>query len=113
MDQSLPPKPSSRAAPHDMDQLDQIISFVRNLKEENVGSVRSRSAHRNNLGKVLRTERKAQGITMEELAALSGVSKGVVQRLENNWKVVSIGCLYAVCEALGLSLLVDVENSEP
>ncbi|WP_330280932.1 helix-turn-helix domain-containing protein [Streptomyces sp. NBC_00588] len=56
------------------------------------------------IGPAIRSAREAQGISLRELARRIGVSPSFVSQLERNKANASVGTLYALVEALGLSL---------
>ncbi len=56
-----------------------------------------------NVGIRLRAIRKAKGMRIEEVAALVGVSKSFISRLERNVTQASIATLLRVCEVVGIT----------
>ena len=58
------------------------------------------------LGCVIKTERKAQGLTQEELAATSGVGIRFVRELEEGKASCHLGKALIVIQALGLEIYV-------
>ena len=58
------------------------------------------------LGKVIREERRAQGLTQEQLAGLTGVGVRFVRELEAGKDSCQLGRALQVAAALGLSLSV-------
>lgn len=54
------------------------------------------------IGAKLRATRLAQGLTMEQLAAATGLSKGFISKIEHDDTSPSVATLVAVCEALSL-----------
>jgi len=56
------------------------------------------------IGRLIRTERKAQGLRQDELAAASGVGLRFVVELERGKETVQLGKVLAVLAALGCSL---------
>ncbi|MFC8244795.1 helix-turn-helix domain-containing protein [Streptomyces chartreusis] len=56
------------------------------------------------IGPAVRSAREAQGISLRELARRIGVSPSFVSQLERNKANASVGTLYSLVEALGLSL---------
>jgi len=62
----------------------------------------SPSASTPQIGAKLRATRLAQGLTIEQLATATGLSKGFVSRLERDDTSPSVATLVAVCEALSL-----------
>ena len=57
------------------------------------------------LGKVIRHERKAQGLTQTMLADLSGVSLSFVSGLENGKQTAELGKALRVVQTLGMDVL--------
>lgn len=58
------------------------------------------------LGQHIRAERKAQGLRIDDAAALCGVSVDTLSRLENGHEGVSTVRLLKVLQGLGLALFV-------
>jgi y4mF family transcriptional regulator len=58
------------------------------------------------LGKLIREERRAQGLTQEQLAGLTGVGVRFVRELEARKDSCQLGRALQVAAALGLSLSV-------
>jgi y4mF family transcriptional regulator len=58
------------------------------------------------LGLVIRQERKAQGLTQEQLAGLTGVGVRFVRELEAGKESCQIGLALQVAASLGLSISV-------
>lgn len=58
------------------------------------------------LGQLVRAQRVASGLRIDDAAALCGVSVGLLSRLENGRSSVSTDRLLKVLDALGLVLLV-------
>lgn len=54
------------------------------------------------LGNLVRQERKAQGLTQEELAGLTGVGVRFVRELEAGKETCQVGLALQVAQALGL-----------
>lgn len=59
------------------------------------------------LGRLIRAERKAQGLTQEQLAALSGVGVRFVRELELGKPSCRLGLALQVMTTLGMSLAVS------
>lgn len=57
------------------------------------------------LGALVRSERKRQGLTQARLAALSGVSPRLLGELEAGRSTVGLGRVLTLCSRLGLDLL--------
>ena len=55
-------------------------------------------------GKLIRTTRKAQGLSQTDLAGISGTGRRIISEIENGKTSVSIGKLLQILTALGLSL---------
>jgi transcriptional regulator with XRE-family HTH domain len=58
------------------------------------------------LGQYIRAERRAQGLRIDDAAALCGVSVDTLSRLENGHAGVSTVRLLRVLDGLGLTLLI-------
>ncbi|MHC1550127.1 helix-turn-helix domain-containing protein [Phyllobacterium sp. K27] len=58
------------------------------------------------LGQLIRTERKRQKLTQEQLAALAGVGVRFVRELESGKESCRIGLAFIVLQTLGLSVSV-------
>lgn len=56
------------------------------------------------VGDKIKAVRKAQGITLEQLALSSGVNKGSISRIENNESSPTVATLVSICEALSLQI---------
>lgn len=54
------------------------------------------------IGSQLRASRLAQGLTLEQLAAASGVTKGFISRVERDDTQPSLSSLVQICQALSL-----------
>lgn len=57
------------------------------------------------LGRVIREQRRANGLRIDDAAALCGVSVDLLSRLENGNSGVSTGRLLKVLDGLGLALV--------
>ena len=66
----------------------------------------------NQLGKLIRTERKRQRLTQEQLAGLSGVGVRFVRELEHGKEGCQIGLAFTVMQTLGLSVRVTGRGSD-
>lgn len=64
------------------------------------------------IGRLIRSERKAQGLRQEELAAASGVGLRFVVDLERGKQTVQLGKVLAVLAALGCTLEIVRPGSE-
>jgi len=58
------------------------------------------------LGSLVRAKRRANGLRIDDAAALCGVSVDLMSRLENGSSGVSTGRVLMVLDGLGLSMLV-------
>jgi transcriptional regulator with XRE-family HTH domain len=58
------------------------------------------------LGSIVRTQRRASGLRIDDAAALCGVSVDLLSRLENGRSGVSTDRVIKVLDALGLTMLV-------
>ena len=56
------------------------------------------------MGKLIRNERKHQGQTLQELSELSGVAYATLSKIENGQTDIQLGSLTKVLDALGLKL---------
>ncbi|MDR1853166.1 MAG: helix-turn-helix domain-containing protein [Propionibacteriaceae bacterium] len=61
------------------------------------------SADLRTIGEDIRTFRKLNRLTMQQVAERAGVSRSLVSRLESGAAGVSIGSLLRVCRALGVN----------
>lgn len=65
------------------------------------------------LGRLVRQERKAQGLTQEELAGLTGVGVRFVRELEAGKESCQVGLALKVTKALGLIVSVRGRREAP
>ncbi|MSR13158.1 MAG: XRE family transcriptional regulator [Gammaproteobacteria bacterium] len=56
------------------------------------------------VGATLKAQRQAQRLTIQDVATLCGISRGMLSRIENDQAMPSLDTLQRVCRALGLSL---------
>lgn len=56
------------------------------------------------VGATLKAQRQAQHLTIQDVAALSGISRGMLSRIENDQAMPSLDTLQRVSRALGISL---------
>lgn len=56
------------------------------------------------IGAKLRASRQAQGLTLEQLASASGLTKGFVSRIERDETMPSVPTLVQLCQALSLQV---------
>lgn len=56
------------------------------------------------IGEKIRSARKAQRITLDQLATASGLSKSFISRVENNATSPSITSLLQICQVLSISI---------
>jgi transcriptional regulator with XRE-family HTH domain len=77
---NIPRKPSPRPANEEQRSLDQYI------------------------GQVLREHRRAQALTLEDVAGLAGLSRGMLSRIENGQVSTSLDTLHRLASALGITL---------
>lgn len=61
----------------------------------------------NELGKLIRDTRKAQGLTQKDLALVAGVSVRLIVEFENGKRGVNIDSVMKLCSLLGLKI--DIE----
>jgi transcriptional regulator with XRE-family HTH domain len=64
------------------------------------------------LGKVVRENRTNQGLTIAELAEQSGLSRGMVSKIENGQVSTSLESLVSIARALGISVSTLFNNFE-
>jgi transcriptional regulator with XRE-family HTH domain len=67
------------------------------------------------LGEVLRTARKAAGISQEELAFEAKLDRTYISQLENGHKSPTVDSLFRICPVLGVAvsdLIVQVERAQ-
>lgn len=64
------------------------------------------------MGKQLRARRRKLGLTMEEVAIASGISRVTLQRVEKGNGSVSSGALASVADALGVPLGLESAHSD-
>jgi y4mF family transcriptional regulator len=62
------------------------------------------------LGAMLRTRRKAKGLTQVELADLAGVSQRFISELERGRESTGLALVLRVCSRLALDVFVDVRE---
>ncbi len=58
------------------------------------------------IGQVIRDERKAQGLTQDDLAGLSGTGRRFISELESGKATIQLEKTLLVLNALGLSLFI-------
>lgn len=56
------------------------------------------------VGATLKNQRQQQRLTIQDIAALSGISRGMLSRIENGQAMPSLDTLARVCQAMGVSL---------
>ena len=56
------------------------------------------------IGGRLRETRRSRGLTLDDVAAAAGVTKSFVSAVERGETAPSIGSLYRICDALGISM---------
>jgi transcriptional regulator with XRE-family HTH domain len=56
------------------------------------------------IGRVIRQERKNQGLKVADVAQLADISQGMLSRIENAQVSTSLDILHRLCDALGLKL---------
>ena len=64
------------------------------------------------LGPVLQRERKARRLTLEQLAALSGISKSMLSQIERGQVNPTFAVLWSLTQALGIALSDLVQTGE-
>lgn len=70
-------------------------------------------SHTNQLGEVIRAERKRQSLTQEQLAAIAGVGVRFVRELEHGKASCQLGLALDVLQTLGLRLGVQGRAETP
>lgn len=70
-------------------------------------------SHTNQLGEVIRAERKRQSLTQEQLAAIAGVGVRFVRELEHGKSSCQLGLALDVLQTLGLRLSVQGRTETP
>lgn len=58
------------------------------------------------IGDQIKTNRKAQGLSQDDLAGISGTGRRVISELENGKTSVSVGKLLSILDSLGMIFLV-------
>ena len=56
------------------------------------------------IGPTLRSQRQAQGLTLADVSALAGVSRGMLSKIENGQVSTSLDTLHQIVSALGMTL---------
>lgn len=56
------------------------------------------------IGPTLRNQRQAQGLTLADVSALAGVSRGMLSKIENGQVSTSLDTLHQIVSALGITL---------
>lgn len=64
------------------------------------------------IGKRLRAVRQTQQLTLDQVAAATGLSKGFISRVERDMTSISVGSLVAFCEVLSLPIGSLFESSK-
>lgn len=57
-----------------------------------------------NVGKFVRRQRRARGLTLEELADRSGVSKSMLSQIERDQTNPTLATVWRLCESLGVTV---------
>jgi y4mF family transcriptional regulator len=63
-----------------------------------------------NLGVMIKSNRKKQGLTQEQLASTSGVGIRFIRELENGKKTCQIGKALVVIQMLGMDIMINGEE---
>jgi transcriptional regulator with XRE-family HTH domain len=69
-----------------------------------VGEAATDAGQRSRIGRRLRAAREAQLLTLAELAAQCGLTKGFLSKVERDQAAPSVASLLRLCDALGLSI---------
>jgi transcriptional regulator with XRE-family HTH domain len=56
------------------------------------------------IGSKIRASRRRRGLSLEQVAEASGISKGFISQVERDLTSISVASLVAICDALGLSI---------
>ncbi len=82
--------------------------MVTNTRDKKKSSARRAPEETANLGSyvgaTLKNQRQQQRLTIQDIAALSGISRGMLSRIENGQAMPSLDTLARVCQAMGVSL---------
>lgn len=65
------------------------------------------------IGHIIRNERKRQGLRQDELAAASGVGLRFLVEVEGGKETAQIGKVIAVLEALGCTVSITTPDAQP
>lgn len=65
------------------------------------------------LGKLIRSERKRQQLTQEQLAAVAGVGVRFVRELESGKETCRLGLALALLQTLGFTVSVAARGAKP
>lgn len=65
------------------------------------------------VGSIVRSVRRAQGLRQDQLAGVAGVGVRFLSELERGKKTAGIGKVLAVLEALGCSLHIEAPRADP
>jgi transcriptional regulator with XRE-family HTH domain len=88
----------------------EILAEGRRVK----AAAQAMSAHLQSTMQILKAVRKAEGVTLDDVAALTGIQKASLSRLENNSESnVTINTLYRIADALNCDLHVSVVRRPP
>jgi transcriptional regulator with XRE-family HTH domain len=77
------------------------LHTARELHQSDAGSEFDPNAE---IGEEIRGLRRAQGLTLKQLAAEAGISVGYLSEIERNLSRVPIGVLKGICDALGIHM---------
>lgn len=76
--------------------------------DENIIMPKNILIHRENVANVLQTVRVQKGLSLEEVANLSGImKKGTLRRIEENRLAPTTEQLYALCDALEIEIKIN------
>jgi len=78
-----------------------------------IGTIMQPITDSRSLGALIRQERKAQKLTQEQLAGLTGVGVRFVRELETGKESCQVGRALQVASALGLTLAADRRGQTP
>lgn len=77
---------------------------VRGVIEQDIKTAGTASNGRVNIGPRLREQRRRLNLTLEEVARLTGLTKGYISEVERNQASPSVASLLAICDALAITV---------
>ena len=93
----------------DIKEIDTLLNELRShyleaKKQASLATISSELSDIDNAGERIRTERKRQNLTLEDLCELSGVAYATLNKIEHGHPSVRLDSLRNVTKALGLKL---------